>query len=438
MKNKIITQLFVLLFLLAGFLSIEAQIPGMPAMALKEAKNVFGGADYESATSIFRTTDGGVVVAGSTGSNNGDVSGNHGDQDMWVVKFNASGAIQWQKTLGGTGEDIAYSVIQTADGGYAVAGSSNSNDGDVSGNNGNQHMWVVKLNPMGTIQWQQVYGGVANTAYANSIIQNSDGGYAVAGRIYSSTNGTNVFVLKLGVTGNVEWQKEYGGSEIDYGYSIIQTTDGGYAVAGFTKSNNGDVSGNHGGLDMWIIKITATGTKQWAKAFGGSGYDAANSIIQTSDGGYAVAGYTGSNDGNVSGNHGQNDMWVVKLSAAGNLEWQKPLGNVYSDQANSIIQVTDGGYVVVGASSNISNGNSDLFIVKLNSTGDILWQKIYGGTGADSASSVIQTTGGGYAVAANIESNNGNVTGSFNGARDFFIPRLDPAGNFIRLYEDIP
>jgi len=169
--------------------------------------------------------------------------------------------ITWQKCLGGSSDEFARSVHQTSDGGYIVAGDTYSNNGDVSGNHGESDFWVVKLTSTGSLQWRKCLGG-----------------------------------------GN--W---------DMAYSIQQTSDGGYIVAGMTESNNGDVSGNHGDLDLWVVKLTSTGSLQWQKCFGGSSDDGAYSIQQTSDGGYVVAGGTESNNGDVSGNHGEYDLWVVKL-----------------------------------------------------------------------------------------------------------------------------
>ena len=227
-----------------------------------EWQKCLGGTSEDIAYSIQQTSDGGFIVAGETLSNDGDVSGNHGGRDAWVVKLNSSGDIIWKKCLGGTDHDFAYSIQQTSDGGFIVAGLTGSNDGDVSGNHGGSDAWVVKLNS----------------------------------------------------SGNILWQKCLGGTDGDYANSIQQTSDGGFIVAGETESNDGDVSGNHGGFDSWVVKLNSSGNIEWQKCLGGTGWDWENSIQQTSDGGFIVAGYTNSNDGDVSGNHGSKDYWVVKLT----------------------------------------------------------------------------------------------------------------------------
>ena len=280
----------------------------------------YGGSDREDATSIIQTADGGFIVAGTSESNDGDVSGNHGRADYWVVKLNSSGVLQWQKCLGGSDWDEASSIAQTTDGGYIVAGYSSSNDGDVSGNHGTADYWVVKLNSSGDIEWQKCLGGSGGDG-ANSIAQTADGGFIVAGTSQSNDGvvsgnhgGNDSWVVKLNSSGDIEWQKCLGGSSSDFAYSIAQTADGGYIVAGYSLSNDGDVSGNHGSADYWVVKLNSSGDILWQKCLGGSDWDVANSIAQTSDGGFIVAGYSYSYDGDVSGHHGDGDYWVVKLS----------------------------------------------------------------------------------------------------------------------------
>jgi hypothetical protein len=224
-------------------------------------QKILGGSSDDYAFSIQQTPDGGYIVAGYTESNDGDVKGNHENGDFWIVKLDKDGNIEWQKTLGGSNWDWAFSVQQTPDGGYIVAGFTWSNDGDVSGNHGSLDAWIVKLDK----------------------------------------------------DGNIEWQKTLGGSGNDWATSVQQTTDGGYIVAGGTYSTDGVIRGNHGSLDAWVVKLDGNGNMQWQKALGGSGSDSAWSVQQTTDGGYIVAGFTKSNDGDVTGNHGSADFWVVKL-----------------------------------------------------------------------------------------------------------------------------
>jgi hypothetical protein len=383
-----------------------------------------GGSDEDLPNSIQQTNDGGFIVAGYSFSNDGDVSGNHGDQDYWIVKLTNIGTIEWQKSLGGSGYDAAQSIRQTTDGGYIVAGISFSNDGDVSGNHGFLDCWVVKLSSIGAIEWQKSLGG-SSGELGNSIQQTSDGGYVVAG--WSSSNDGDVsgnhnsqdcWVVKLSSIGAIEWQKSLGGSGYDGANYIQQTSDGGYVVAGWSQSNDYDVSGNHGGEDYWIVKLTNTGTIEWQKSLGGSVRDISVDIDQTNDGGYIVGGFSESNDGDVSGNHGSLDCWVVKLSSIGAIEWQKSLGGSSTDRGGSIQQTNDGGYVVAGFSASndgdvLGNyGDADCWVVKLTNIGTIEWQKSLGGSAYDAANYIQHMSDGGYVVAGYSQSNDYDVSGN--------------------------
>ena len=395
-----------------------------------------GGTSSDYAQSVQQTIDGGYIVAGLSNSNNGDVSGNQGNFDSWVVKLNSIGAIEWQKSFGGSGNDKTNSIQQTIDGGYIVVGSTSSNDGDVSGNHGVvADYWVVKLTNTGIIEWQKSLGG-SGYDEAYSIHQTNDGGYIVAGTSQSNDGDVignhgerDSWVVKLTSVGTIEWQKSLGGSGDDNAYDIQQTIDGGYIVAGNTYSNDGDVSVNHGETDYWVVKLTNTGTIQWQKSLGGSGYDEAYSIQQTSDGGYIVAGTSLSNDGDVSGNHGNLDYWLVKLINAGTIDWQKSLGGANRDLAKSIQQTIDGGYIVAGYSNSINgdvsgnNGSNDYWVVKLIIGGTIEWQKSLGGANSDMLNFIQQTIDGGYIVAGWSYSNNGDVSGNQDNG-DYWVVKL--------------
>ncbi len=395
-----------------------------------------GGTAADHAYSIQQTNDGGYIVAGRSASINADVSGNHGGDDFWVVKLNNTGAIEWQKSLGGSNYDAARSVQQTNDGGYIVAGDSYSNDGDVSGNHGDVDFWVVKLTNSGIIEWQKSLGG-AGYDNASSIKQTIDGGYVVTGTSFSNDGDVSgnhglddSWVVKLSSIGAIEWQKSLGGTDGEAAFSIQQTIDGGYILAGNSNSNDGDVSGNHGLIDSWVVKLSSLGTMEWQKSIGGTGYDNATSIKQTIDQGYIVAGTSNSNDGDVSGNHGGLDYWIVKLTSLGAIEWQKSLGGSGDDFAFNIQHSYDGGYIVAGHSTSNdgdvsgNNGFTDYWAVKLTSAGAIEWQESLGGTGIDKAYSLQQTFDGGYIVAGSSNSNDGDVSGN-HGSYDFWVVKLN-------------
>ena len=422
-----------------------------------------GGSSTDYALSIQQTTDGGSIVAGSSFSNDGDVSGNHGYDDYWVVKLNSAGEIVWQKSLGGSYYDYAYSIRQTTDGGFIIAGWSESNDGDVSGHHGSTDYydyWVVKLDSVGKIVWQKSLGGSYDD-YAVSIQQTSDGEYIVAGVSYSNDGDvsgwheaydywgnpySDYWVVKLDSAGEIVWQRSLGGSYDDYAVSIQQTSDGEYIVAGSSLSNDGDVSGNHGSFDYWVVKLNSAGSIVWQRSLGGSSGDYASSIQRTTDGGFIVAGVSYSNDGNVSGHHGSTDYadyWVVKLDSVGEIVWQKSLGGSGSDEAYSIQQTADGGFIVAGVSTSNDGDVSghhpgghydsdsiwyeypDYWVVKLNSAGNIEWQTSLGGSIDDYAFSIQQTADGGFIVAGESKSNDGDVSGNHCDS-DYWVVKLSP------------
>lgn len=419
------------------------------AQLIIEWHKCLGGLDGDWAQSIQQTMDSGYIVAGYTLSDDSLVSGNHGFDEFWITKLNNAGNMEWNKCLGGSSYDEAYAIQQTSDSGYIVAGFSVSDDGDVSGNHGSDDFWVVKLSGTGNIVWQKSLGGtLMDDAY--SIDQTSDGGYIVIGESQSNdgdaTNnhgGSDYWIIKLDSNGNLLWQKSLGGSGDDVPNSIRQTSDGGFIVAGSTLSNDGDVNGNHGNWDYWIVKLNDTAAVEWQKCFGGTGQDICYKIQETTDSGYILTGFTKSNNGDVSGLHGtsQPDVWVVKLNNLGILEWQKCLGGTGDDKSYAIEQCNDGGYIVAGyaksnngdVSGNHAVGMHDYWLVKLNNTGSIEWQKCLGGTDSDWARSVKQTTDNGFIVAGWSSSYDGNVTGLHGNTAqpDFWIVKLnfDPTAN---------
>ena len=302
------------------------------------------------------------------------------DEDHFIhVKFRPEQPpeLAWQKSFGGSDNDWARSVQQTVDGGFIVAGHTESNDGDVSGNRGGRDFWIVKLDGQGNLEWQQCLGG-SNLDYAQSIELTNDGGFIVAGSTHSDDGNvsgnhgmSDFWIVKLDSEGVLEWQKCLGGSGHDWAHSVQQTADGGYVLAGSTESNDGDVTGNHGGQDFWIVKLKEDGELEWQRCLGGSSNDTASVVQQTIDGGYIVSGYTESNDGDVSGNRGNSDYWLVKLSSSGDLLWQKCLGGSDHDYSHSLQQTTDGGYILAGSSRSNdgdvtgNQGDYDFWVVKL-------------------------------------------------------------------------
>ena len=383
MKNIVLILTFIL-FQLNSF----SQAP-----AIKWQK-CFGGSSPDGAYSIEQTFDGGYIVAGYTASNNGDVSGNFQSYDYWVVKINSIGMLEWQKCLGGyNNAESAHSVKQTNDGGYIVAGESDSLNGDVTGGHGNTDYWIVKLSSTGIIEWKKAYGGFWYDE-ARCIELTSDNGYVVTGRSKSyegDVSGSNsqppvgnydYWILKLSNNGSIMWQNALGSNSDDQANCIIQTVDGGYLIAGYSGGNSADVTGNNGLRDFWVVKLNSNGILIWQKSFGGSNIDEATSIAETSDGGFLVCGLTNSTNGNVTINYGQTDAWVIKISSIGNLIWEKTYGSAGIESFTDIQSSSEGNYVLSGRQG------SNVWIVKISSGGDLIWQKNIGGTQTDYANSI--------------------------------------------------
>ena len=416
------------------FFSITSVLHAQPTIEWAKA---FGGTQADQAYSIRQSLDGGYFVSGTTASNNGDVFGNHGGVDFWVLKLDPLGSVQWKKTFGGNSDEQPYGMNLTKDGGCVVVGYTLSNNGDVSGNHGYYDTWVLKLNDSGGIEWQKCLGG-SDWEEAWDIQQTTDNGFILAGRSRSVDGDVSVnhgsldlWVVKLDSLGILEWERSHGGSAVDIGYAIEQTSDGGYIVCGESFSNDGNVTGNQGSSDYWVLKLNFDGKIEWQKSLGGGSIDRANDILQARDGGFIVLGQTYSNNGDVTGNHGNNDYWVVRLSETGEIEWQKAFGGSNEDYGRSIQQTVDGGYVMAGQTQSNNgdavgnDGGADIWVVKISESGELQWQKSLGGTMAEWATSVQQTNDGGYIVAGNAWSNNGDVTG-VKGKNDYWVIKLSP------------
>jgi len=399
----------------------------------------YGGSGVDEARSVQKTTDGGFIVAGKTNSYNGNVTGNHGGTDIWVIKLDSLGNLDWQKCLGGALNEIAYYVIQTNDNGFAVTGSTNSNDGNITGNHGGGDCFLIKLDSSGLIQWQKCYGGTGQDG-GYSVQQTSDNSFIISGYTnsydgdVSGNHGgfTDCWVIKTDSLGNLQWQKCIGGSAEERGFAVQQTTDNGYIINGHTQSTDGDITVNHGNDDYMIVKLDSLSNIEWQKCYGGTGTDNAYSILEVGNKNYIVSGFTNSTDGDISnsGYHGNFDYWIIKIDSLGYIMWKVCLGGSNSENESNCLKPTpDGGFVMVGStSSNNGNvlgnhGSYDVWVVKIDSTGSIQWQKCLGGTADDYGYSIDVINNQSYVVVGTTYSNDGDVSGS-HGDCDFWIVKL--------------
>jgi FlaG/FlaF family flagellin (archaellin) len=373
----------------------------------------YGGTGYDCGYSVVKTRDGGYALAGSTASVGA------GADDFWLIKTDEYGCMEWNRTYGGTDVDVAQSLVATSDGGYAIAGYTNSSGaGDID-------FWLVKTDASGNMEWNRTYGGVAQES-AYSLIKTSDGGYALAGYTRTSFEDEEFLLVKTDANGNMEWNQTYGSLSSDWvepsiqsACSLIKTSDGGYAIAGYVHSLGAELA------DFWLIKTNLHGSMLWNETYGGTDVDVAQSLVATPDGGYAITGYT------YSFGAGRTDCWLVKTDASGSMQWSKTYGGTESDAFGSSISVSDGGYALLGYTDSFGSGNGDFWLVRTDASGNMLWNETYGGTDVDVAQSLVATPDGGYAIVG--------YTKSFGaGVLDLWLVKTDEKGNNPNYSSSIP
>ena len=375
MKNTLI-----LLSVLVSCVLLQAQSPFMRAIGTT-------GDDF--ANSIEPTSDGGFILAGYTSGSGA------GGQDVLLVKLDASGAIQWAKTAGGTINDTAFHVRQSSDAGYIATGQTNSVTGV-------GQVLLTKFDGNGTIQWTSTLGNSSDSAAGFSVQQTNDGGYVVTGFPGGAIGGLGL--LKYSAAGQLEWLRRAQGTNL-YGNSVQQTSDGGYVVAGSQQIG--------GGNDVVLLKFDGSGNLQWAQ-LAGSTHDSANSVRQTSDGGYIVAGAT------ASFGAGGQDALLLKYDSSGTLQWARIVGGSGDEAADSVRQTSDSGYIVSGHTSSFGGSGTVVLLLKFDSSGTLQWARAGGGSTGGTA--VQQTSDGNYTVAAS--------TASFGaGGVDLLLIRTDANGN---------
>jgi hypothetical protein len=388
----------------------------------------YGGADYDYAHCIIHTVDGGYALAGSTGSLFPEGG------DAWLVKTDANGIMQWQRTYGGAGYDGASSVVQTVGGGYVLAGYT------ASYGSGGYDFWLIKTDPNGFMVWNRTYGGIASD-WAYSVVQTGDGGFALAGYTLSFGAGsTDAWLVKTDANGIMQWGYTYGGAGNDEALSLIRSIDGGYVLGGDTSSYGS------GDADFWLVKTDANGNAQWNKTYGGVANDLANWVIQTVDGGYALAGHT------ASLGVGSFDAWLVKTDGNGNMQWGYMYGGTDDDYVFSVVQTVEGGYALAGETSSLGPGAANAWLVKTDANGIMQWQRTYTRTGSATESSyahsVVQNADGSFTLAGmtylvggsndalfvRTESESGLVwADSTPNAITLYRGATDPYWNFVRV-----
>ncbi|MEO7265857.1 MAG: hypothetical protein ABIW38_13150 [Ferruginibacter sp.] len=423
-------------------------------------KKLYGTTDNDALADMKATPDGGFIFTGRAQTpNTGSLIGITGfTLDIWVVKMDAKGAIEWQKLFGGSGIEGGNSIALCADGGYAVTGYTNSSNGTFTGStfNGVNDVFLIKLDAAGNLQWQKLFGG-NSTDRGYSVQQTADNGFIISGHSFSTNSGTltgingngnlDGYLIKTDASGTILWQKLMGGT-LDDEFAWLQVcTDGSFIVCGNSfSSNTGNLLGvtNNGSNDAYILRLTSAGNLIWQKLLGGSLQEYAFHITQTSDLGFIFCGNAASlNTGTLTGttNNGGSDGWMIKMDGNGNLQWQKLLGGSNAEYLYTISQLPDNGFIVSGNSSssntgtlNIANNGfnvNDSWIIRLDLNGNTLWQKLYGGT-VDEFTNRSIVNGDGSIILGSLtaSSNTGSLTGLVSyGGSDVWLFKLDKFGN---------
>lgn len=404
-------------------------------------KKVLGGNGNDYGYSIIKTTDGGYLVSGRTTSNNGDITASKGGIDMWVVKLDASGNITWQKSYGGNADEYSVAAAATPDGGYVLTGYTlSNNNGDVGQNHGNTDFWVLKINGTGAIQWQKTLGGTGDDR-PSAITVTTEGRIGVAGYT-SSTNGDvgsnhgleDMWVMLLdNGNGNFLWKKTFGGNGSENAKALAPAPDGGLFVGGVTSSNNnGDVGASKGNNDFWVLQLDRNLSIVWKNNLGGTNNEDLHAIAVGPNNTLIVAGSTKSNNtGDVGAATGSEDMWIVKInSTTGTLISQKVLGGNAIDVAKGILVRPNGTIVIAGYTYSTNSGDveanhggGEFWIVGLNNNNNVSFKKSLGGDNEDLAWGIAEGNQGFAVVGYTLTKDNGDV-GASHGNSDIWVVKL--------------
>jgi hypothetical protein len=382
--------IFVVLFTVLAFVSVGSATETPPDEAWNKT---FGGTHFDKAYAVQQTADGGYILVGYTRLG-------FGNNDFWLVKSDSNGGELWSRTFGGDSVDDAHAVQQTTDGGYIIAGCTYSYDTST------YDARLAKIGSNGDYQWERIFGRKTSDDFVYSVQQTADSGYILAGYTTSYGVGKSDFwLVKTDSSGNMQWDQSFGGNSFDEAREVQQTSDGGYILVGYTKSYGA------GDNDFWLVKTDSNGAEEWNRTFGGTECDDAWAVLQIANGGYILAGYTGSYGASSW------DAWLVKTDSNGADVWNRTFGGACQDGAYSVQQTADGGYILAGYTESYGAGWRDVLLVKANSNGDEEWNKTVGGTSDDEAYSVQQTADGGYILAG--------YTYSFGaGSSDFWLIKV--------------
>ncbi|OKS85717.1 hypothetical protein RG47T_1163 [Mucilaginibacter polytrichastri] len=419
----------------------------------------YGGKQAEYLLDAQPTADYGFILAGASLSVKGGnkEESNVSDLDYWVWKMNEKGEAEWQKNFGGSGPDMLYSIKNTNDGGFILAGTSESNKGfnKIDAALGKEDIWVVKLNAKGGEEWQKTIGGPGQDL-VKSISQTTDGGYIIGGSSASPQSlkvkkglddpygksetcrgGLDYWVIKLDNKGKIAWQRTMGGQYNDVLESIVQTNDGGYIMGGYSNSPASiDKSlDNYGAGDYWVVKVDKDGATEWEKLYGGEEDDHLYCIAQAKDGGYILGGSSASaTTGNKSKTNKKGaDFWVLKIDVKGGILWQETYNTGNVDVLTSLVENSDGTMLIGGYAQSEVIGQerkkdkkdiNDYIAIKIAAEGEELWKQTVGSNGEDLLKKLVETRDGGYILAGTSKGTISRDKNSARGSNDFWVVKL--------------
>ena len=360
--------------------------------------HAYGDASYDYGRYLINTIDGGYIIVGNTSLLGNSYS------NVLAVKVDYKGEQEWIQDHTFSTTDRVNSISELSDGSFVMVGSA------ISSSNGSQDILTIKTDQNGNIEWHQTFGSEQDEV-GHSIQSLTNGSFIIVGDAFDANTGYSLItIINVGSTGNEIWSKTYGGNGNDYGYSVVVTNDGGYAISGITRSQ-GDSNG-----DAWIIKTDINGNEEWNQTYGGEGTESSRSIKQTNDGGYIFTGQTN------SFGSGYNDAYLVKTDFEGNQEWMQTYGGIGTDHGRSVVQTSDDGYIISGYTDSFGDSGFNFWLIKTDLLGNLDWQRSYGGTGDDRGFHAIQAADGGYIITGYSNSNTNSVP-------DIILIKTDDLGN---------
>lgn len=423
----------LLLLFLAAFAIYGRSFAGSPPV-LEWSMN-FGGSNPDFSTKILPADGGKTWLLGNTDSNNGDVRLNHGSTDIWLSQIDASGHLIKQFSFGGSAIDAATSMIHV-NGQIIVVGYSASSNGHLTSNHGGFDAWVFCIDTNGTMLWQKNYGGTfGDLAYAITPCSNggfliTGGSFSQDGDLSSNHGNEDVWVFKIDNTGNLLWSETIGGSNLDIAYAILEDNSGSIYVGGTTSSSDGDIQTNYGNYDWLLIKLSATGNLIYEKTYGGSSYDAVQCMTLNSNQELILGGYSRSGDHDLTSNYGSTDCWLLKVSASGSILLTKQFGGTMAENLFDVKQTLDGGYILIaGTTSNdidvdSNYGGEDAWLIKTDNQFRVEWNSTYGGTNNDRPASVLENSAGEFYFSGFSFSNDHDLP-SNQGYADLWLMKLN-------------